>query len=393
MSARRASKAAEERKRRAVVIAAESTALAVAHHERALLLRAGIKPWRALVCAARSAVEEAEYRAGTTIARVPFRAWSNRVAAKVSGLRDGAAVISAMDDRRVSLLTLRAWSGWSKATTLASFRAKAKGWDAWVEAVGAAAASASAARDCRRRSLMKRGWNAWKLAARARLERLEREAHAAWLEETRRIGRGALREWRRAASCAASARREAETKDRLFLKVGRWLEELRADKALTPSPASKGPSPENREERRARYKSGFTPVATPIAAPSKEVTSRGLNLAEAPVPELAMLRLRSMPQYARVMQAASEASAVPASPAPAASPSSYVTPPRTQSKIPLPVLKAPAVPPAPPAGAREGGEEGRLAGSGRDAAAGRPPRTHAGCYEVSLGRDGGEHRG
>ena len=55
-----------------------------------------------------------------------------------------------------------------------------------------------------------------------------------------------------------------------------------------------------------------------------------------------MLRLRSMPQYARVMQAASEASAVPA-----ASPSSYVTPPRTQSKIPLPVLKAPAVPPAP----------------------------------------------
>ena len=145
-----------------------------------------------------------------------------------------------------------------------------------------------------------------------------------------------MREWRRAASCAASARREAETKDRLFLKVGRWLEELRADKALTPSPASKGPSPENREERRARYKSGFTPVATPIAAPSKEVTSRGLNLAEAPVPELAMLRLRSMPQYARVMQAASEASAVPA-----ASPSSYVTPPRTQSKIPLPVLKAP----------------------------------------------------
>ena len=147
LSARRASKAAEERKRRAAVIAAESTALAVAHHERALLLRTGIKPWRALVCAARSAVEEAEYRAGTTIARVPFRAWSNRVAAKVSGLRDGAAVISAMDDRRVSLLTLRAWSGWSKATTLASFRAKAKGWDAWVEAVQAAAASASAARD------------------------------------------------------------------------------------------------------------------------------------------------------------------------------------------------------------------------------------------------------
>jgi len=241
-----------------------------------------------------------------------------------------------MDDRRASLLTLRAWSGWSRATTLASFRAKAKGWDAWVEAVRAAAASASAARERRRRSLMKRGWNAWKLAARARLERLEREAHAAWLEETRRIGRGTLREWRRAAACAASARREAETKDRLFLKVGRWLEELRADKALTPSPASKGPSPENREERRARYKSGFTPVATPIAAPSKEVTSRGLNLAEAPVPELAMLRLRSMPQYARVMQAASEASAVPA-----ASPSSYVTPPRTQSKIPLPVLKAP----------------------------------------------------
>ena len=352
LSARRASKAAEERKRRAAVIAAESTALAVAHHQRALSLRAGIKPWRALVAAARAAAREAEYRAGTTIARVPFRAWSNRAAFKVSSLRDGAAVISAMDDRRASSRVLRAWSGWSRASTLASFRAKAKGWDAWVEVVQAAAASVEAACDCRRRSLMKRGWNAWKLAARARLERLEREAHAAWLEETRRIGRGALREWRRAAVAAASARREAETKDRLFLKVGRWLEELRADKALTPSPASKGPSPENREERRARYKSGLTPVATPRDPGKKEplaTMTSGLNLAAAPVPELAMLRLRSMPQYARVMQAASEASAA-VSAAPAASPSSYVTPPRTQSKIPLPVPKAPALhaTPAPP---------------------------------------------
>ena len=395
LSARRASKAAEERKRRAAVIAAESTALAVAHHQRALLLRAGIKPWRALVAAARAAAREAEYRAGTTIARVPFRAWSNRAAFKVSSLRDGAAVISAMDDRRTSSRVLRAWSGWSRASTLASFRAKAKGWDAWVEVVRAAAASVEAACDCRRRSLMKRGWNAWKLAARARLERLEREAHAAWLEETRRIGRGALREWRRAAVAAASARREAETKDRLFLKVGRWLEELRADKALTPSPASKGPSPENREERRARYKSGLTPVATPRDPGKKEplaTMTSGLNLAAAPVPELAMLRLRSMPQYARVMQAASEASAA-VSAAPAASPSSYVTPPRTQSKIPLPVPKGARASRDPGAAAREGGEEGRLAGSGRDAAAGRPPRTHAGCHEVSLGRDGGEHRG
>ena len=352
LSARRASKAAEERKRRAAVIAAESTALAVAHHQRALSLRAGIKPWRALVAAARAAAREAEYRAGTTIARVPFRAWSNRAAFKVSSLRDGAAVISAMDDRRASSRVLRAWSGWSRASTLASFRAKAKGWDAWVEVVRAAVEAVEAACDCRRRSLMKRGWNAWKLAARARLERLEREAHAAWLEETRRIGRGALREWRRAAVAAASARREAETKDRLFLKVGRWLEELRADKALTPSPASKGPSPENREERRARYKSGLTPVATPRDPGKKEplaTMTSGLNLAAAPVPELAMLRLRSMPQYARVMQAASEASAA-VSAAPAASPSSYVTPPRTQSKIPLPVPKAPALhaTPAPP---------------------------------------------
>jgi hypothetical protein len=63
--------------------------------------------------------------------------------------------------------------------------------------------------------------------------------------------------------------------------------------------------------------------------------TRGLNLADAPVPELAMLRLRNMPQYARMMQAASEASAAA---------SSYVTPPRTQSKIPLPTLKAAPAP-------------------------------------------------
>ena len=74
---------------------------------------------------------------------------------------------------------------------------------------------------------MRKGWIAWKLEAGARLERLEREEHAAWLAETHRIGRGALREWRRNAVAAGLARREAETKDKLFLKVGRWLDGLR----------------------------------------------------------------------------------------------------------------------------------------------------------------------
>ena len=100
----------------------------------------------------------------------------------------------------------------------------------------------------------------------------------------------------------------------------------------------------------ARGTSPGSPRRHPNRRSFKRGRSRGLNLAEAPVPELAMLRLRSMPQYARVMQAASEASA-----APAASPSSYVTPPRTQSKIPLPrpeggcaSAPAPHATPAPP---------------------------------------------
>ena len=332
LAKRRNSKAAEERKRRAAVIAAESTALAAAHHTRALLLRVGLNPWRALVTAFKDAVEEAEYRAETTAVRVPFRAWFNRSAAKVSGLRAAAAVITGVDATRRARSVLTAWSGWSRATTLASFRAKAKAWDAWAEAKAKARDAENLADSHRRESSMRKGWIAWKLEAGARLERLEREEHAAWLAETHRIGRGALREWRRNAVAAGLARREAETKDKLFLKVGRWLEELKADKALTPSPASKGPSPENREERRARYKTGTTPVATPVAEMPK---TRGLNLADAPVPELAMLRLRNMPQYARVMQAASEASAAA---------SSYVTPPRTQSKIPLPTLKAAPAP-------------------------------------------------
>jgi hypothetical protein len=92
---------------------------------------------------------------------------------------------------------LTAWSGWSRATTLASFRAKAKAWDAWAEAKAKARDAENLADSHRRESSMRKGWIAWKLEAGARLERLEREAHAAWLAETHRIGRGALREWRR----------------------------------------------------------------------------------------------------------------------------------------------------------------------------------------------------
>ena len=103
------------------------------------------------------------------------------------------------------------------------------------------------------RSLL-RAWRAWTAAAKPGIDASRARARAAWLEETQALGRRALTEWLVAARATGEARRRAERKDALFVKVGAWLEELRANKALSPSPEANRRSPAGRAARRAQFK-------------------------------------------------------------------------------------------------------------------------------------------
>ena len=89
------------------------------------------------------------------------------------------------------------------------------------------------------------------------------------MEETQALGRKALTEWLVAARATGEARRRAERKDALFVKVGAWLEELRADKALSPSPEADRLSPAGREARRAQYKERAGHAPSPAPAPRR----------------------------------------------------------------------------------------------------------------------------
>ena len=88
------------------------------------------------------------------------------------------------------------------------------------------------------------------------------------MEETQALGRRALTEWSVAARASGEARRRAERKDALFVKVGAWLEELRANKALSPSPEANRRSPAGRAARRAQFKAGLSGLSPSPSAPS-----------------------------------------------------------------------------------------------------------------------------
>ena len=116
------------------------------------------------------------------------------------------------------------------------------------------------ARDATRDEKSTRAWRAWTAAAKPGIDASRARARAAWLEETQALGRRALTEWSVAARATGEARRRAERKDALFVKVGAWLEELRANKALSPSPEANRRSPAGRAARRAQFKkAGLSP--------------------------------------------------------------------------------------------------------------------------------------
>ena len=165
-----------------------------------------------------------------------------------------AARIAAWDEDVVSR---GVFSAWRTSTSARAFDRRARiastwrGWRVVRERTRAAIDSCATRRATR---ILVHTWRAWTAAAKPGIDASRARARAAWLEETQALGRRALTEWSVAARASGEARRRAERKDAPFVKVGAWLEELRANKALSPSPEANRRSPAGRAARRAQFK-------------------------------------------------------------------------------------------------------------------------------------------
>lgn len=261
LATRHAVAAKKAAQRRAAVIAAESNALAHAHGERTLLRRVGFLPWRMYVTFVKGAAKEAQIRGVEAPLRRAYRAWRDRARLRL-GLRAYAvARLTVVSHEYLLQTVLKTWREASVSERFARASLKRSSFTKWSDLLIKSNQNKLTAHTFHVSVTTQRVWGAWvKLAEPAIVAlRTRKRIKQELLDE--KLKRHVFSEWRIFARAEISSKRKQSDKNALFVKVGAWLEEMRGDLTLTPSPGSESSSsPASREARRARfYRNGVTP--------------------------------------------------------------------------------------------------------------------------------------
>ncbi|GBF92970.1 hypothetical protein Rsub_05806 [Raphidocelis subcapitata] len=217
-------------------LAASQAALAAAHHQRSLLLRCGLGPWRALAGAARERGRSAAaWRAGR-LAKAGLAAWRDalyrrRHRAVVRELTAACLLRRAADGWRLET-AWRRLRGWAAAGAFRRRGLAARALAALVWEAGAGREAGRRAADAWRDGARRRALTAWRHAAGEQasarvLRELDLEAAAAALTARARRAR-VLAAWRAAARAQRAERGAAARRDAAWGKVRGWLAELHA---------------------------------------------------------------------------------------------------------------------------------------------------------------------
>jgi hypothetical protein len=246
-----------------------------------------LRPWTRLAPTTRAIEAAAAARGKVAPARAPFRAWYRRVRAKLNGRARAVVCLQSVQEETLYERAFLRWRRHAAAVKFASANARSRFFARWTRAIDAADAAIDAAFNHRNVHICRLAWTYWLAMAGPALAALEaRELERAKLR-TLQLSRDALRAWRVAAKAQRETREKSNARDDLFVKVGAWLQEMRENKALTPSPGGSA-SPAGREARRAMFKK----------SPGSASPSPPLGGGAARVPESPSLSLVTPPRVA-----------------------------------------------------------------------------------------------
>ena len=249
-----AARAAREQQGRlrelSAALATSQAALAATHCERALLRRAGLSPWRAMVAARRAAEAAAGARRSARLARAALQAWAaalvrRRWRAACSHVM-ACGRLRGMRRRQTAARCLRALWAWAAA---GSFRRR--------QLAARAATGLRAAAERRRQAealaaiawrfgALRQGLGDWRRvaaeqAAAALLRELQQTEVAA-SHRARVALCAALSAWQAGAAAQRAERAAAARNEVVWGRVRRWLEEVRHERAAAAAAAAAGGS-------------------------------------------------------------------------------------------------------------------------------------------------------